>query len=66
MAKIKKKTHKGLAKRVKITANKKIARKSAFAGHLMSHKSGNRVRSLRQSLGLSPAMTKKTLRALGQ
>ncbi|MBI9019510.1 MAG: 50S ribosomal protein L35 [Phycisphaerae bacterium] len=65
MPKVKQKTHKGLAKRVKITGTGKVSRKSAFSGHLMSHKSGNRVRSLRQSIGMSPAMAKKTKRALG-
>lgn len=42
------KTHKGLRKRVKITARGKVVRKMSFAGHLMSHKSGNRRRRLRQ------------------
>jgi large subunit ribosomal protein L35 len=60
------KTHKGLAKRVKITARGKIKRKKAFSGHLMSTKSGNRSRSLRQSSGMSATMTKKTRQALGQ
>ncbi len=65
MAKIKHKTHKGLAKRVKVTGTGKVKRKSAFSGHLMSHKSGNRARSLRLSIGMSPIMAKKTKRALG-
>lgn len=61
----KQKTHKGLAKRVKITGTGKVVRKRAFAGHLMSSKSGNRCRSLRKSIGMSPAMAKKTKQALG-
>jgi len=62
----KQKTHKGLAKRVKVTATGKVLRKRSFAGHLMSTKSGNRVRSLRQVVGMSSAMAKKTKQALGQ
>ena len=43
----KQKTHKGLRKRVKVTARGKVSRKKSFSGHLMSHKSGNRCRKLR-------------------
>ena len=38
----KQKTHKGLAKRVKITATGKIKRGRAGGGHLMSSKSSKR------------------------
>jgi len=34
----KQKTHKGLSKRVKVTANGKIKRHRSGDGHLMSHK----------------------------
>ena len=34
------KTNKGLAKRVGVSPNGKIKRKKAFAGHLMSGKTG--------------------------
>ena len=62
----KQKTHKGLANRVKVTARGKIIRRKAGAGHLMSHKSGNRCRSLAQATGMNTAMTKKSLTALGR
>jgi large subunit ribosomal protein L35 len=42
------KTHKGLKKRVKISARGKVVFKAANAGHLMSGKSGNRRRKLRK------------------
>ncbi len=58
------KTHKGLAKRVKVTARGKIKRRKAGSGHLMSGKSGNRCRSLRKSAGMSRAMAKKTRQGL--
>ncbi len=61
----KQKTHKGLAKRVKISKNGKVKRKRAFGGHLMSHKSGNQRRAIAKSTGMSPAMTKKACIALG-
>jgi large subunit ribosomal protein L35 len=49
MAKVKQKTHKGLAKRLKLTKSGKVKRQRAGRGHLMSHKSGDRVRKLRKS-----------------
>ena len=62
----KQKTHKGLAKRVKVSARGKVRHKKAGSGHLMSHKSGNRCRSLCKGTGLDSTMTKKTLMALGR
>ncbi|GBU10530.1 50S ribosomal protein L35 [Erysipelotrichaceae bacterium] len=49
MAKIKMKTHKGLAKRVKKTASGKLKRWSAFTGHLAHNKSVKQRRKLRKS-----------------
>jgi large subunit ribosomal protein L35 len=49
----KQKTHKGLKKRVKITASGKVRRKKAGMGHLMSSKNAKRRRQLN-----SPAMAK--------
>ena len=60
----KQKTHKGLAKRVKITGGGKVSRRKAFGGHLMSTKSGNRCRALGQSTGMTATETKKTRIAL--
>ncbi len=48
MAMVKQKTHKGLKKRIRVTASGKIKYKRANAGHLMSTKSGNRCRRLRK------------------
>ncbi len=41
------KSHKGLLKRVKITAKGKVKWKKPFKGHLMSCKSGDKLRQLR-------------------
>jgi large subunit ribosomal protein L35 len=59
------KPHKGLKKRVKVTARGKIARKMSFAGHLMSRKSGNRKRMLRRSVVLVGQTAENAKRALG-
>ena len=42
----KQKTHKGIAKRVKVTARGKVKRKKAGTGHLMSSKTSKRRRQL--------------------
>ena len=39
------KSHKGLLKRVRITAKGKVKVRRAFGGHLRSHKSGKLMRS---------------------
>lgn len=41
------KTHRGAAKRFKLTASGKIKRSKAFKGHLLTHKSAKRTRGLR-------------------
>jgi large subunit ribosomal protein L35 len=60
----KQKTHKGLARRVSVTATGKVMRKQAFAGHLMSGKSGARRRRLRKKVSCSKADTRRALREL--
>ena len=61
----KQKTHKGLRKRVKVTATGKIKRKSAFARHLMSGKSSKRRRRLRSSVMANATDTARFREALG-
>ncbi len=60
----KQKTHKGLKKRVRISASGKVKRKKSGKGHLMSHKSGKRCRTLSRQEGTSKTMTKKCKQAL--
>ena len=59
------KRHKGLAKRVKVTANGKVKYKQGNAGHLMSGKSGARRQKLagRETLANKP-LVRKIIRAL--
>lgn len=53
------KTHRGAAKRFKITAKGKIKRKKAFRSHLLTGKSSRRTRRLRR-----PAILGKTEAAI--
>jgi large subunit ribosomal protein L35 len=48
MVKVKPKTKKALAKRFRLTKHGKVKRFKAGKSHLMSHKSGKRVRQLRK------------------
>ena len=59
------KTHKGLKKRVRISATGKVKFKSANAGHLMSGKSGNRKRRLRTPTILKGAVKARIIEACG-
>jgi large subunit ribosomal protein L35 len=59
------KTHKGLKKRVRVTANGKVMHKRAGDGHLMSGKRGKRCRSLRKPTAFKPAFQARLRAALG-
>lgn len=58
------KPHKGLKKRVKVTAKGKVKRPKAGKGHLMSGKSGRRRQRLRKKTEASPAFSKNIKKAL--
>ncbi|MFW6022220.1 MAG: 50S ribosomal protein L35 [Halanaerobiaceae bacterium] len=53
------KTHKGIAKRVKKTGSGKLKRKKAFHSHILTKKSGNRKRDLRQDALIDETYEKK-------
>ena len=53
--KLKLKTHKGAAKRFKVTAGGKILRGHAFARHILTSKSSKRKRKLGQTTTVSAA-----------
>jgi len=55
----KQKTHKGLRKRVKVTASGKVRHKRAGGGHLMSGKNAKRRRRVAGSAVMTTAMAKK-------
>ncbi len=48
MPSIKMKTHKGIKKRFKVSANGKVSHKRCGSSHLNSHKSGKQIRKLRR------------------
>ncbi|MDH3584396.1 MAG: 50S ribosomal protein L35 [Phycisphaerae bacterium] len=58
------KTHKGLRKRIKVTANGKVKHKRSRGSHLMSHMSGKQVRNLRNDLVCARSVAKKLQQAL--
>jgi large subunit ribosomal protein L35 len=62
----KQKTHKGLKKRVKVTARGKVVRKKSFGGHLMSHKSGRRCQRLRKPTLIVGKTADNIKQALGE
>ena len=65
MPKQKLKTHKGLAKRVKVSARGKIKHRKAGASHLMSVKSAKRLRKIRRPATVkSNTLTRKMVDAL--
>ena len=59
------KTHKGIKKRVKITATGKVKFHKHNKGHLQSAKSGNRRRRLRGTTSLSGPFADKMITLLG-
>ena len=62
----KQKTHKGLSKRVKITASGKVKYRRTGGGHLMSGKNAKRRRRVRSSSIMKSAMAKTVRTELGK
>lgn len=56
------KTHKGMKKRFKISATGKVSHKKCGSSHLMSHKSGKQVRSLRKKRFLNVSAENRRIR----
>ena len=61
----KQKTHRGLAKRVKLSSKGKVKRKKGYKGHLMSGKSGKRKQDLRRTAGTTRTIAKKVKLMIG-
>ncbi len=62
----KQKTHKGLKKRVKVTATGKVVRHCAGTGHLMSGKSAKHRRRLTNPALVDNVFLKRTRELLGE
>ena len=56
------KTHKGIKKRFKVSANGKVSHKRCGSSHLMSHKSGKQVRRLRKRSTIAVTADARRLR----
>jgi large subunit ribosomal protein L35 len=61
----KQKTHKGLTKRVKVTARGKIKARKSYSGHLMSSKTAKRRRRLSKAFILRGATVGRIKELLG-
>jgi large subunit ribosomal protein L35 len=60
------KTHKGAAKRFKVTGGGKIMREKAFKSHILTKKNAKRKRRLGTDTEVSAADNKKVKRLLGR
>ena len=63
---MKQKTHKGTAKRVKITGSGKLRREQANRRHLLEGKPSTRTRRLKGTVDVAPADVKRMKRLLGK
>lgn len=59
------KTHKGTAKRVKLTGTGKLTRRRAFGGHMLAKKSQSRKRAIGTTATIDGKIAKNIKRALG-
>ncbi|NTW62377.1 50S ribosomal protein L35 [Candidatus Saccharibacteria bacterium] len=59
------KTHKGTAKRIKITSTGKLTRRRAFGNHMLAKKSKSRKRAISTTALVTGAAAKNVKRALG-
>jgi large subunit ribosomal protein L35 len=58
------KSHKGIRKRMKLTANKQVVKSHANTGHLLSGKSGQRKRRLRKGSKVHETQLKTYVRLI--
>lgn len=59
------KTHKGTAKRIKLTSTGKLTRRRAFGGHFLAKKSKRRKRAINTPATVTGSMAKNAKRAMG-
>ncbi len=59
------KTHKGTAKRIKITSTGKLTRRRAFGNHMLAKKSKSRKRAIHTTAIVTGSSAKNVKRALG-
>lgn len=59
------KTHKGTAKRIKITSTGKLTRRRAFGNHMLAKKGKGRKRAIKTTAVVTGLAAKNVKRALG-
>lgn len=59
------KTHKGTAKRIKLTSTGKLTRQRAFGSHMLAKKSKSRKRAIKTTAEVSGSFAKNVKRSLG-
>lgn len=59
------KTHKGTAKRIKLTSTGKLTRRRAFGTHMLAKKGKSRKRAINVSATVSGSVAKNVKKALG-
>jgi large subunit ribosomal protein L35 len=59
------KTHKGTAKRIKVTSTGKLTRRRAFGNHMLAKKSKSRKRAIKTTATLTGKAAKNVRRSLG-
>ena len=60
------KTHRGAAKRIKVTGTGKLRRRQAFMNHILEKKSSTRTRRLNREADVAPSDDRKVRRLLGK
>ena len=60
------KTHRGAAKRFKLTGRGKVRRRHALKNHILTKKTRKRKRRLRQSTEVSPSFAKEVRRMISR
>jgi large subunit ribosomal protein L35 len=60
------KTHRGAAKRFKVTGTGKLRRRQAFMNHILEKKSSTRTRRLNREADVAPGDVKSVRRMLGK
>ena len=59
------KTHKGTAKRIKVTGSGKLVRERAYGNHILAKKSKARKRNIKSSASIDGKIAKNGKKALG-
>lgn len=59
------KTHKGAAKRIKVSGSGKLIRERAFGNHILAKKSKSRKRNIKTAAAVQGKIAKNVKKALG-